>query len=126
MLCLLRRQWAFSDCVVQIEPPVSEMHMPLPRHCCGIIATANLVEVVLCMIYNLYPRAVVTRDEDKPDDVLVHEELPEFDIVAKLMEGLRIRLLPENADIVCTHDHMYKYDILQVSNPKLTLNPKIG
>lgn len=95
MLCLLRRQWAFSDCVVQIEPPVSEMHMPLPRHCCGIIATANLVEVVLCMIYNLYPRAVVTRDEDKPDDVLVHEELPEFDIVAKLMEGLRIRLLPE-------------------------------
>jgi hypothetical protein len=80
------------------------MHMPLPRHCCGTIAAANLVEVVLCMIYNLYPRAVVTWDEDKPD-VLVHEELPEFDIVAKLMEGLRIRLLLENADIVCTHDH---------------------
>jgi len=83
--------------------------MPLPRHCCGIIATANLAEVVLCMIYNLYPRAVVTQDEDKPDDVLVHEELPEFDIVAKLMEGLRTRPLPENGDIVCTHDHKYKY-----------------
>lgn len=84
------------------------MHMPLPQHCCGIIAAANLVEVVFCMIYNLYPRAVVTWDEDNPD-VLVHEKLPEFDIVAKLMEGLRIRLLLENADIVCTHDHMYKY-----------------
>jgi hypothetical protein len=80
---------------------------------------------VLCMIYNLYPRAVITWDEDKPD-VFVHEEVPEFDIVAKLMEGLRIRLSLRMRTLYVHMITCTNMQILQLSNPKLTLNPKFG